>query len=38
MTLHRGTVREFGNNRRCSYVATAMSCARRLQHLPGQCN
>ncbi|QDK16744.1 DUF4060 family protein [Klebsiella aerogenes] len=25
-------------NRRCSYVATAMSCARRLQHLPGQCN
>nr|WP_199802420.1 DUF4060 family protein [Klebsiella aerogenes] len=25
-------------NRKCSYVATAMSCARRLQHLPGQCN
>ncbi|HBY0167443.1 TPA: DUF4060 family protein, partial [Klebsiella pneumoniae] len=21
-----------------SYVATAMSCARRLHHLPGQCN
>ncbi|EQB8220383.1 DUF4060 family protein [Klebsiella aerogenes] len=25
-------------NRKCSYVATAMSCARRLQHLPGQGN
>ncbi len=25
-------------NRKSSYVATAMSCARRLHHLPGQCN
>ncbi|ENP7131541.1 DUF4060 family protein [Raoultella planticola] len=25
-------------NRKCSYVATAMNCARRLRHLPGQCN
>ncbi len=25
-------------NRKNSYVATAMSCARRLHHLPGQCN
>ncbi|MBK0165997.1 DUF4060 family protein [Klebsiella oxytoca] len=25
-------------NRKCSYVATAMNCARRLQHLPGQSN
>ncbi|WP_225371515.1 DUF4060 family protein [Klebsiella pneumoniae] len=23
-------------NRNCSYVATAMNCARRLRHLPGQ--
>lgn len=25
-------------NRKSSYVATAMSCARRLHHLHGQCN
>jgi hypothetical protein len=25
-------------NRKSSYVATAMNCARRLHHLPGQCN
>nr|WP_269780744.1 DUF4060 family protein [Klebsiella pneumoniae] len=25
-------------NRKSSYVATAMCCARRLHHLPGQCN
>lgn len=23
-------------NRNCSYLATAMNCARRLRHLPGQ--
>lgn len=23
-------------NRNCSFVATAMNCARRLRHLPGQ--
>ncbi|TYE03290.1 hypothetical protein DJ518_08705 [Klebsiella pneumoniae] len=38
MFLCEVNMRLINRSKQSSYVATAMSCARRLHHLPGQCN